>query len=1277
MLEKWLKEDKLECSEELGDIVRGSADPTLALSIYLRASCPAKAVQCMAETGQFDKIVPYAQSAGFTPDYAFLLQQVMRSDPAKGAAFATMIASGSGSTPLLDLDRIVDVFLQSNQVQQATSFLLDALKENLPEQGPLQTRLLEMNLLHAPQVADAILGNEMFTHYDRLVVAKLAENAGLVQRALEHYTEPEDVRRLMRQAAHSIGSASGSGGATPLTAEWLVSYFGRLSVETSMACLEELLDQGQISVAVQVATRYTEQLGASRLIRLFESHGTPEGIYYYLGSVVHVSQDPEVHFKYIQAAARTGQVREVERMCRESAYFDAERVKAYLRDEAGLEDQLPLLIVCDRFDFITDLVTHLWRTDQWRFLEVYVQQVNPSKTPAVLGALLDLGVEEERVQALLASVQPPASVPASGLVSSLEERSRLPLLLPWLEGRIRSGSLGQGADGPGEEKEVYNAVAKIRIDGNIEAERFLREDTHYDALVIGKYCEKRDPFLAVLAYERGRCDDALLAVTGDNGMYKEQARYLVSRGDGDLWAKALSEDGMNAPHRRAVVDQVAATALPESTDPEAVSVTVKALMAAGLRKELLEVLERLLLESSAFSDNSNLQNLLLLTAIKEGDKARVKDYSERLGSYDAADVASIAVGAGMYDEALGIYTKYGVHGSAVDVLLDHLGDLEKAQQYVERLEAGESVSSSSSSSKALVVSSTGAKSKFPELWSRLGKARLDRVEVKEAVACYIRAGDASGWREVVRVGAKAEAWSDLIPYLEMARDRGGVRDGGLEAELLFAYCKCDRLADAESFLGTGGGAGLGAGDIQRVGDRCYGEGAYEAAKILFRASGQWGRLATTLVRLGDWSGAVEGARKAGTVRVWREVCRACVEQREFRLAQVCGLQLIVHAEELPGFVSSYEQVGCVSELMEVLEAGLGLERAHMGMFTELAILYARYRQEKLMDHLRGYATRINIPRVIRVCEDAQLWPELVFLFAAYDEYDRAIVTMMQHSADAWEHGRFKDLLARVSNPDLLYRALRFYLDEAPMQVCDLLASIMSRVDHARVVGLFERSDNLPLIRPYLVAVQGQGSNVAAVNAAMHDLLIEEEEAEALRESIDLHDNFDVLTLAERLESHELRAFRRIAALLYRRHRRWAAAIELSKADREFRDAMETADASGDAEVVEGLVRYFVEHGLREELAASLYVCYDHLRPDLVMELSWRHGWMDFCMPFMLQTMSEMRTRIDVLDREREERLVSKAATGGDRKEQVRPGSLPPTGPLMITQGGMMGSGPNF
>jgi flagellar biosynthesis protein FlhB len=53
--------------------------------------------------------------------------------------------------------QVVDVFMETNQVQACTSFLLDALKNNRPNEAALQTRLLEMNLLTAPQVCVVVL----------------------------------------------------------------------------------------------------------------------------------------------------------------------------------------------------------------------------------------------------------------------------------------------------------------------------------------------------------------------------------------------------------------------------------------------------------------------------------------------------------------------------------------------------------------------------------------------------------------------------------------------------------------------------------------------------------------------------------------------------------------------------------------------------------------------------------------------------------------------------------------------------------------------------------------------------------------------------------------------------------------------------------------------------------------------------------------------------------------------------------------------------------------
>ncbi len=40
----------------------------------------------------------------------------------------------------------------------------------------------------------------------------------------------------------------------------------------------------------------------------------------------------------------------------------------------------------------------------------------------------------------------------------------------------------------------------------------------------------------------------------------------------------------------------------------------------------------------------------------------------------------------------------------------------------------------------------------------------------------------------------------------------------------------------------------------------------------------------------------------------------------------------------------------------------------MGMFTELSIMYSRYKTEKLKEHLEQYWSRVNIPKVLRASE---------------------------------------------------------------------------------------------------------------------------------------------------------------------------------------------------------------------------------------------------------------------------------------------------------------------
>lgn len=1112
LLEKWLKESKLQCSEELGDIVR-LHDEQLALSIYLQANTAPKIVSGYAATGQFEKILPYAKQSGYQPDFTQLLRNIIEVNPEKGSEFATALANDEGG-PLIDIDRVVDVFQSKNMIQHATAFLLDALKDNKPEQGQMQTRLLEMNLVNAPQVADAILGNEMFSYYDKGRIAQLCENAQLYQRALENSEDPSVIKRNIVRT-------------DKLNGEWLIGYFGRMSLDQSLDCMNEMLKvniRQNLQAVVQVATKYSELLGPNRLIDLFEKYRTAEGLYYYLGSIVNLSEEPEVHFKYIEAATKMGQTTEVERICRDSNYYNPEKVKNFLK-EAKLTEQLPLIIVCDRFNFIHDLVLYLYQNQHFKSIEVYVQRVNPARTPFVIGALLDVDCEESIIKNLLQSVDP-ASIPIDDLVSEVESRNRLKILLPFLEATLASGN---------QQQAVYNALAKIYIDSNNNPEKFLKENDMYDTLTVGKYCEKRDPNFAYISYRKGQNDLELINITNENSMYKLQSRYLLERADPQIWSFVLSGNNV---HRRSLVDQVISTAVPESTEPEKVSVAVKAFLDADLPAELIELLEKIILEPSPFSDNGNLQNLLMLTAAK-ADKGRLMDYIHQLSAFNGGEIANMCISVGLFEEAFEIYKKEDNHTAATQVLVEHVVSIDRAQEYAERVE-------------------------LPDVWSKVAKAQLDGLRISDAISSYIRAEDPLNHNEVIDIATHAGKDEDLIKYLRMARKTQ--REPAIDTALAFSYARTDQLSDLEDFLRT-----TNVADIDASGDKAYEEGYHQAAKIFFTSISNWAKLATTLVHLEEYQAAVECARKASSIKVWKQVNEACISKKEFRLAQICGLNLIVHAEELQDLVRQYERNGYFDELITVLEAGLGLERAHMGMFTELGIALSKYHPDRAMEHLKLFWSRINIPKMIRGCEEANLWPELIFLYCHYDEWDNAALAMMERAADAWEHHSFKEIIVKVANLEIFYRALNFYLQEQPPLLTDLLQALTARIDVNRVVRMFEKSDNIPLIKPFLLSVQSQ--NKKSVNNALNDLLIEEEDYKTLRDSVEQYDNYDPVELASRLESHDLVFYRQIAANIYRKNKRWEKSIALSKQDKLFKDAIETAAMSGKIEVVEDLLRY--------------------------------------------------------------------------------------------------------
>lgn len=107
--------------------------------------------------------------------------------------------------------------------------------------------------------------------------------------------------------------------------------------------------------------------------------------------------------------------------------------------------------MCDRFDFVHDLVLYLYRNNLQKYIEIYVQkvssrelmtarcfylqlqlltfgmrgacfQVNPSRLPVVIGGLLDVDCAEDVIKNLIMVVRGQFST--DELVEEVEKRNR-------------------------------------------------------------------------------------------------------------------------------------------------------------------------------------------------------------------------------------------------------------------------------------------------------------------------------------------------------------------------------------------------------------------------------------------------------------------------------------------------------------------------------------------------------------------------------------------------------------------------------------------------------------------------------------------------------------------------------------------------------------------------------------------------------------------------------------------------------------------------------------
>jgi hypothetical protein len=296
----------------------------------------------------------------------------------------------------------------------------------------------------------------------------------------------------------------------------------------------------------------------------------------------------------------------------------------------------------------------------------------------------------------------------------------------------------------------------------------------------------------------------------------------------------------------------------------------------------------------------------------------------------------VALDHNQHDAAFEIYRKGNHRVEALCVLTDRAKDLNRAHEYATKVDD-------------------------PLTWSTLGHKQLEQGHVTDAIGSYLLAKDSSKYLEVIAKAKQVKQYDDLVKYLMMVRDKVkdpkvdteiviayAMTDklGDLESfitsvlsvpSLLLSPCAplCCRHSWQNLLLCPGDcawkmgtlqcraarvcardtgvppmnheaachqtpcqSAGPNQANVQECGNRAYEEARFEAARILYLNVKNFGRLASCLVHLSRFNEAVDAARKANTPQTWKEVCFACVDVKEFKLAQLCGLNIITSTDEL-------------------------------------------------------------------------------------------------------------------------------------------------------------------------------------------------------------------------------------------------------------------------------------------------------------------------------------------------------------------------------------------
>eukprot|EP00727_Mastigamoeba_balamuthi_P004755 m51a1_g14278 putative clathrin heavy chain 1 (1061) ;mRNA; f:355150-358423 len=944
---------------------------------------------------------------------------------------------------------------------------------------------------------------------------------------------------------------------------------GLLEVNELWEYLTDLVTYPPVCVdaAVMIARAASDRLGGHEAVaRGFRTAGSHAAAAAYL--IPHASRHsaPAVLVElFVDSAARCGRGDEAARVARETAApYDSRRLSRALSDP-DIEDARPLFEVCERFGHVAQVAAYALSEPRLQPRALEFVDAYPRRTPELLGALLDCGCEEPQLLEAVAKERYGA-YDLAALVSHLEVRSRVHALEQWLEILSRSDP----------STFLHDALARCYASRDpARALQFLESSPHYDPVRIGAFCEQAGrPELALAAYERGRCDELLLALTCAHGMFDEQARYVVERAQPQLWERVLSRSN---EHRLSLVRAVLCTGVQQCKVPQKRLAAIKALYASVSLAEAEGAVV-----GAAPRVSGPAQTALLVLAGKEGDKAKFYSFLESFDKVESSVAVEICLYHKLFEEAYALIERTQLYADSFGAFGVQISGANKSKSFSERVNP-------------------------PDAWSMLARAFVDKGEWREAVLSFKNA----------QAAAKEDRMPDFIGVI-------AGRTPEVQTEIAYACVSTGNVSDMELLVAHPSASV----DLSLVADRCFDNGFFDGAKYLYTRLSSYERLAITLVRLGELEAAARASREAKSQQARMEVITACLAAR--REGVVTTEDICTHvpcgdldaAAVLREVTFVYERFGRWDQCISALEAGLNNRAiSNSAIPTELALLYAKYAPAKLMAFIRKAWDRLDMLKVQRACIANMLWPELTLLWMLHRKFDLAIQAMIKRPS-AYSHALLVEAAQSYDAPKVLWRVVEFYFSSHPRDLCAFLTALAGRLQAPRVIELAEKTGTLPMIKGYLL--ECQRDNVRAVNDVVNRLHIEEGDHAALRASVEAYDNVDHAALAHALEGHKLLEFRRVAVLLYLHAKNYTKAAEVATRDFMYSETVDVAVQSNSYDVAEEILANYAAHS-RPHFVAFLAQCFDSIRVDVAMEVAHENGIGELLVPFFPVIVESIRS----------------------------------------------------